>query len=97
MVASGAARVPGFVSDPAGSTWMSSVEAERSRAANLQISIDVTFIVCGFVQDFGADRENFQPQMDANKRKCKFWDPAGLVFIHVYLRLFAVLYVPCGS
>ena len=46
------------------------------------------FIVCGFVKDFGADRENFQPQMDANKRKCKFWDPAGLVFIHVHLRFF---------
>ena len=45
MVASGAAFVPGFVSDPVGDTWISSVVADRSRAANLQIRIDVMFMV----------------------------------------------------
>ena len=59
MVASGAALVPGFVSDPAGSTWMSSVVAERSRAANLKISIDVMFIVRGSFGTSGANREDF--------------------------------------
>ena len=49
--------------------------AERSRAANLKISIDVMFIVRGSFGTSGANREDFKPQMDANKRKCNFWDP----------------------
>ena len=59
MVASGAVFVPGFVSDPVGDTWISSVVAERSRAANLQISIDVMFIGLWFVRDFGGQSGGF--------------------------------------
>ena len=73
---------------------MSSVVAERSRATNLKISIDVMFIVRGSFRTSRADPEDFKPQMDASKRKGNFWDPAGLVFIHVHLRFF---YVQCGS
>ena len=65
MVASGAVLVPGFVSDPVGDTWISSVVAERSRAANLKISIDVMFIVRGSFGTSGANREDFKPQMEA--------------------------------
>ena len=52
------------------------------------------FIVRGSFGTSGANREDFKPQMDASKRKCNFWDPAGLVFIHGHLRFF---YVQCGS